>query len=146
MKKNIKSESKKDYRIILNFEHPRTKITYGVGEPVPADLSETELQDFIFKGNIAEVDPISHENIDAVHKTPDGKVLLSDSEIMSLKPCLRTLNFLKKHKLCADSLKRLKTVYDEMASQYKIFNNYFTSEIYKILDEELRAVENGSHI
>lgn len=137
---DIKAE--KRYRIIMSLVWQG--ITLAPGEEVPNDLLKDKeaLEDFIFKGSICEVDPLTNENVDLLHKDSTGKTILSDAEIMNLIPNLRTLNFLKKHKLCADSLKRLKTVYDEMADRYKIINNYFLSEIYKQIDAQLRSYDD----
>jgi hypothetical protein len=140
MAKNVKTEEiKKEYRIILNLLW--NGITVGAGEDVPKDLLKNKeaLQDFISKGNIAEVDAVTNENIDILHKTADGKLILSDAEILNLRPTPKTLNFLKANKICRDSLKKLKANYDKMTTKYGVPNNFFVSEIYKILDDELKA-------
>lgn len=137
MTKNIKEDikTKKIYRIIMNYKG-KDGLIHGTGEPVPPDLTEKEIQDLIQKGYLCPV-AANGENIELLHKDSTGRLKLSDDEILNLRPNLKSLNFLKRNKICGESLSKLKTTYDEMTTKYQIPNNYFLSEIYKIIDEQL---------
>lgn len=137
----MKKTETKTYRIIKNFVHPKIKVTYGVGEQVPVDLTEPELNLLISRGCICPVAD-DGENVMIQYKDQQGRFILSDQEILSLKPSPKTLNFLKRNKISKPSLIKLKEMFDEATIKYKIPDNYFISEIFKEINGQLVEVKD----